>query len=137
MSRGRGAPRPCSRIPALRDDGEERGPQEYATVATENSIMHHGNSRHRRVGALLAAALVLGVAGGAFAQNAQERRVPLDAHAIQQKADYISNLTTKSISAHTIEQSGGNSGHADLERARSLVDTARADLKAGDLAKAD
>jgi hypothetical protein len=100
-------------------------------------VMHHGISQHRRMGALLAAALMLGVAGGALAQNAQERRVPLDAHAIQQKAGYIGNLTTKSISAHTIEQSGGNAGHADLERARALVEAARADLKAGDLAKAD
>jgi hypothetical protein len=86
--------------------------------------------------AAMAVALILSAACLA-ADKPATRRVPLDSATIAQKADYVDNLTERSISSRTIEQSGNKEAKKDLDKARDLVRDARGALTAGELERAD
>ena len=62
---------------------------------------------------------------------AAQQRVPADAATTSQKAEFIGNLVTHSVSASRIEESGDAAAMESLARARALVDQAKADLKDG------
>jgi len=79
------------------------------------------------------AALLLAIPGHAEAQN----RVPPDPATTGQKAKFVENLVSKSVSVTRIEQSGDADARESLSQARSLVDQAKADLKAGAVDAAD
>jgi len=81
---------------------------------------------NRAVAPLLAAAL-LAASVGADAQN----RVPADAATTGQKATFVENLVTKSVSVSRIEEGGDAAAKASLAKARALVEDAKADLKGG------
>lgn len=66
-----------------------------------------------------------------------DNRVPADPDATRQKAIFVGNLVTKSVSAQRIEQSGDRTAIAALEAARGLVAEARAALDRGDHQGAD
>jgi len=73
-----------------------------------------------------------------FAMTATaSERVPADAAATRQKAAFIENLVTGSVSVRRIEDSGDAAAVAALERARELVEAAGADLDAGRVKAAD
>lgn len=78
-------------------------------------------------------ALLLAISGPAEAQN----RVPADAATTGQKAKFVENLVSKSVSVTRIEQSGDADARESLSQARGLVDQAKADLKAGAVEAAD
>lgn len=78
-------------------------------------------------------ALLLAIPGPAEAQN----RVPADAATTGQKAKFVENLVSKSVSVTRIEQSGDADARESLSQARGLVDQAKADLKAGAVEAAD
>ncbi|MFQ5618238.1 MAG: hypothetical protein ACE5FR_04630 [Rhodospirillales bacterium] len=81
------------------------------------------------MGALgLAACLAAAGALPAVAQDA--KRVPVEQATTRQKADFVRNLLTRSISARTIEDKGDAAAKANLARARALVDEAHADVAA-------
>ena len=73
------------------------------------------------------AAVMLAVSLPAAAQQ----RVPADPATTSQKAKFIGNLVTRSVSVSRIEQSGDAAAMESLARARTLVDQAEADLKGG------
>ncbi|RMD62369.1 MAG: hypothetical protein D6826_07545 [Alphaproteobacteria bacterium] len=77
--------------------------------------------------AVILAALL--VADPAAAESGQ--RVPVEQSTTQQKARFIENLVTDSVSARTIEASDDDAAHAALKRARALVTEAKSDLGAG------
>ena len=79
---------------------------------------------------VLATLLFVSVAGAS-------ERVPADAAATRQKAVFVENLVTKSVSAKRIEDSGDPSAMAALEAARSLVGEAGKALDAGNVEAAD
>ena len=68
---------------------------------------------------------------------AADNRVPPDPASTKQKAVFVGNLVTKSVSAQRIEQSGDRTAIAALEAARGLVAEARAALDRGDHEGAD
>ena len=80
--------------------------------------------------AILACALVASLA-------VADDRVPADPAATRQKAVFVGNLVTKSVSAQRIEQSGDPTAMAALQAARALVDEARVALDGGDHEGAD
>ncbi len=65
----------------------------------------------------------------AVAQSAQ--RVPVEQVSTEQKARFVENLVTRSVSAQTIEGSGDEEAKRKLAEARSLVDLAKANLAKG------
>ena len=73
--------------------------------------------------------------GSAFSQDSQ--RVPVDLNTTQQKAIFVGNLVTKSVSARTIENDGDGEAKAALARARDLAAAAQADLEAGQVEQAN
>ena len=75
----------------------------------------------------MTAAVLLALSWPAAAQQ----RVPADPATTSQKAEFIGNLVTHSVSASRIEESGDAAAMASLARARTLVDQAKADLKGG------
>lgn len=66
-----------------------------------------------------------------------EGRVPADAATTGQKAQFVENLVTKSVSASRIEQSGDAAAMQSLAAARDLVSRARADLSSGNFSAAN
>lgn len=64
-------------------------------------------------------------------------RVPIEQTSTEQKAKFVGNLVTRSVSAKTIEQSDDDAAKLDLERARALVEKAKADLLRGQAATAN
>jgi hypothetical protein len=61
---------------------------------------------------------------------AQEtQRVPVEPETVRQKAKFVRNLVTKSVSAQTIEDKGGPESQAKLEEARALVVEANLDIE--------
>lgn len=85
------------------------------------------------VAAVALAALMALPAGSALAQA----RVPADAATTGQKAQFVENLVTRSVSASRIEQSGDAAALQSLSAARDLVDRARGDLASGAVAEAN
>ncbi|MCH8951177.1 MAG: hypothetical protein IID49_03480 [Proteobacteria bacterium] len=81
----------------------------------------------------ITAAALLAVSWPAAAQQ----RVPADPATTGQKAEFIGNLVTRSVSVSRIEGSGDAAAMASLAEARTLVDRARADLKRGAVEAAD
>ena len=77
--------------------------------------------------ALLLSLAAVVVCGPALAQT----RVPPDAATTGQKATFVENLVTRSVSAQHIEQSGDQAARDKLDQARRLVDDAKADLGKG------
>lgn len=71
--------------------------------------------------------------GLAFAQS----RVPADAATTGQKAMFVENLVTKSVSASTLEQSGDAAARDKLAAARALVQEAKSDLSRGAVEEAN
>lgn len=65
------------------------------------------------------------------APAAAQTRVPADPATTGQKAEFVGNLVTKSVSSQRIEQSGDAAAKQSLEEARALVAAAKADLDAG------
>ncbi len=65
----------------------------------------------------------------AVAQSAQ--RVPVEQVSTEQKAHFVENLVTRSVSAQTIEKSGDKGAELKLTEARSLVERAKDDLAKG------
>lgn len=82
---------------------------------------------------LAALALALSVASHAAAQD----RVPADPATTGQKAEFVGNLVSDSVSARRIEQSGDAAAIQALETARGLVTAAKADLTKGAVQDAD
>jgi len=81
------------------------------------------------IGLLAALAIVTGAAAS--------ERVPADSAATRQKAAFVENLVTESVSARRIENSGDAAAIDALERARELVERAQSDLAARNTAAAD
>ena len=81
----------------------------------------------------MTAAVLLALSWPAAAQQ----RVPADPATTAQKAEFIGNLVSRSVSVDRIEQSGDAVAMASLARARALVDRAKADLKGGAFEAAD
>lgn len=81
--------------------------------------------------AVLAGALALGPVA------AQEPRAPLTAESVRQKADLLTNLVTRSVSAATIEAGEDAEAKAALAAARELVAAGKRALADGDAAGAD
>lgn len=80
--------------------------------------------------ALLPCILVaMPAAAPATAQSVQ--RVPVEQVSTEQKAHFVENLVTRSVSARTIEESGDDAAEKKLAEARSLVERAKADLAKG------
>jgi len=75
--------------------------------------------------ALVVLAVLL--AAPAQAQN----RVPADAATTGQKAEFVENLVTKSVSVTRIEESGDSAARSALAEARELVAAAKSDLGKG------
>jgi hypothetical protein len=75
----------------------------------------------------ITAAVLLAVSWPADAQQ----RVPTDPATTSQKAEFIGNLVSRSVSVNRIEESGDAAAMESLARARALVDQAKADLKGG------
>lgn len=73
------------------------------------------------------AAMMIAVSGPSAAQN----RVPADPATTKQKAQFVGNLVTDSVSVTRIEDSGDAAAIDRLARARALVAEARADLAGG------
>lgn len=65
--------------------------------------------------------------GTAFAEG----RVPVDESTVRQKAVYVENLVTKSVSASRIEQEGDARARESLAKARALLSEAKADIARG------
>lgn len=82
-----------------------------------------------------AAMLVLGAAGVATAQT--NERVPADAATTGQKAKFVENLATRSVSAKTIENSGDAAAIAKLDQARTLITEANGLISDGQYDGAD
>jgi tetratricopeptide (TPR) repeat protein len=76
------------------------------------------------------AAVAVGLLAGAAAAQ-QSNRVPVDQKTTQQKAIFVKNLVTKSVSAKTLEESGDADAIAKLKAARDLVEQAHAELASG------
>jgi len=85
--------------------------------------------RDLSIGLLAALAIVTGAAAS--------ERVPADSAATRQKAAFVENLVTESVSARRIENSGDAAAIDALERARELVERAQSDLAARNTAAAD
>lgn len=69
---------------------------------------------------------------------AQEtQRVPVEPETVRQKAKFVGNLVTKSVSAQTIEDKGGPDSQAKLEEARALVVEANLDIEENDFEAAN
>ena len=62
---------------------------------------------------------------------AAQQRVPADPATTGQKAEFIGNLVSRSVSVSRIEESGDAAAMESLARARALVGQAKADLKGG------
>lgn len=75
----------------------------------------------------ITAAALLAVSWPAAAQQ----RVPADPATTSQKAEFIGNLVSRSVSVSRIEASGDAAAMESLARARALVDQAKASLKGG------
>ena len=75
----------------------------------------------------ITAAVLLAVSWPAAAQQ----RVPADPATTSQKAEFIGNLVSRSVSVSRIEASGDAAAMESLARARALVDQAKAGLKGG------
>jgi len=80
---------------------------------------------HKTCRYLPVAALLLAVPAAA------QTRVPADPATTGQKAEFVGNLVTRSVSSQRIEQSGDDAARQSLEKARGLVDAAKADLAGG------
>jgi hypothetical protein len=78
-------------------------------------------------------ALMITASGAAWAQD----RVPADPATTGQKAQFVENLVTQSVSVTRIEESGDADAKASLAQARALVAQAKADLGAGAVEAAD
>jgi len=85
--------------------------------------------RRLPIGLCVAMALIMAAAA--------TERVPADTAVTRQKATFVENLVTESVSARRIEESGDETAIAALERARELVERAQSDLAAGNIAAAD
>ncbi len=83
---------------------------------------------------LLSAFLVM-FSIAAVAQETQ--RLPVDQAGTEQKAKFLENLVTKSVSAQTIEDSGDAAALAGLQSSRALVNQAQVDLKSGNYEQAN
>ena len=81
----------------------------------------------RRVWPALLSAFLLLAAAGAGAQE----RVPADLGTVRQKAQYVENLVTSSVSVARIEQQGDAAARDKLAEARALVEEAKRELDAG------
>lgn len=77
----------------------------------------------------------LHLAGAAWAQ--QRQGVPVELETVRQKAFFIGNLATNSVSVQTIETTGDAAAKAALETARALVAQANEALERGDIKVAD
>ena len=97
----------------------------------ENSTLRSG----RIIAASMAAAAILLASVHAWAQ--EKPRVPLAAETVRQKATLLENLTTDSVSARTIGQSGDAAAKMALAEARQLITEAKGHLGKGELAQAD
>ncbi len=78
---------------------------------------------------LLGASLVSLAIATAAAQ--QEKRVPVEQSTTGQKAKFVAQLVEKSVASRTIEAQGDDAAKAALNKARSLVREAKAELKQG------
>ncbi|MFM9845839.1 MAG: hypothetical protein ACKVP3_01595 [Hyphomicrobiaceae bacterium] len=100
-----------------------------------------GKRAAKHVGRLAARATIFGAAlllvAVAAAQAQQTSPAPATQESTHQKAEYLRLLTTDSVSARKIEDSGDVEAIANLETARDLVTEAHDDLAAGKIEVAD
>ena len=75
--------------------------------------------------------ILLAMSASAQAAAQSEQRVPVEQVSTEQKAHFVENLVTRSVSARTIEESGDVTAERKLAEARSLVGQAKADLAKG------
>ncbi len=73
--------------------------------------------------------LLVAMSNSAPAVSQSAQRVPVEQVSTEQKAFFVENLVTRSVSAQTIERSGDEEAMRKLVEARSLVELAKADLK--------